>query len=173
MTTADRWRRAAERDTARRQKAAGPLFAALVEPTSPEIAKTRAEGRIAQMAGVVADKSGAEARGQTARLTVAAQVTADELAALDRRRAACPSSGEYTADFWSDECRRRGLPWPGQAEHEALWGPINAAVDAEVARRSAATGKQIDLPAWHDQAALEEAGNERETAPQAMRGKEE
>lgn len=49
-----------------------------------------------------------EQRGQALRAQLAVGVTADELAALDRKRAALPRSGEYTADFWQRESKRGG-----------------------------------------------------------------
>ena len=74
--------------------------------------------------------------------------TLAELAELDRRRAWCPPEACYTADFWQEECRRRGLPWSGQATHEAFWAPIHAALEklrgAEDARHATA-GEQLDL----------------------------
>lgn len=148
----DRWENAADRDLARRQRDAGPLFAPLVERRDPEDVRARAEASVAKHQAALADPERAaqlEAQGATDRATVAAHVSADELAELDRRRAWCPKDAAYTADFWQEECRKRGLPWVRQAEHEAFWAPISAAVEEHRRReaaRAAAAGEQLDLP---------------------------
>lgn len=151
MTRPDRWEQAADRDLARRQRAAGPLFASLVERKAPEAVRTRAEALVAAQAAMIANPERLarfDAQGAVDRATVAAHVSGEELAELDRRRAWCPPEACYTADFWQEECRRRGLPWSGQAAHEAFWAPIHAALEklrgAEDARHATA-GEQLDL----------------------------
>lgn len=148
----DRWEKAADRDLARRQRDAGPLFAHLEQRRDPAEVQTRAERIVAAHMVQLADPerhASLEAQGAVDRATVAAHVTPEELAELDRRRAWCPKDAVYTADFWQGQCRKRGLPWVGRAEHEAFWAPINAAVEEhnrrEEAKRAAA-GEQLDLP---------------------------
>lgn len=194
MTRPDRWEKAAERETERRRRDAGPLFAPLVKPADPAEVKARTERIVAAHAAAIADPerhARLEAKGAVDRATVAAHVSPEELAELDRRRAWCPPDAAYTADFWQEECRRRGLPWVGQAEHEAFWAPINAAVEEhrrrEEAKRAAA-GEQLDLPTRQriaairarfpevmtdeDQVAFEEAAEaEMESAEDARRGR--
>ena len=146
----DRWEKAAERETARREKAAGPLFAAFVTPADPEAVKARAEKQIEAFNRSVREGHAAsEIRGRIARATLAEHVTPEELAELDRRRACAPKTGEYTADHYCGECRRLGLPWPGQEKYDALWSVVNAALAEEWARQDAAAeaaGEQLDLP---------------------------
>lgn len=48
-------------------------------------------------------------RGLRYRARVAAVITADELHALDTRRAKLPPTSEYTADFWRREAGRRQI----------------------------------------------------------------
>ena len=150
MTRPDRWEKAAERETARREKAAGPLFAPLVPPADPAAVKARAEAQVAAFTRSVAEgHAAAEVKGRIARATLAEHLTAEELADLDRRRAWAPKTGEYTADFYCGECRKRGLPWPGEAEHTALWTQVRAGLAEEWARQdaaAAAAGEQLDLP---------------------------
>lgn len=146
----DRWKKAADRDLERRQRHAGPLFAPLVERRAPEQVRTRAEAMVAQhQAALAQSHAEAEARGQAARATLAAHVSAEELAALDRARLSAPPSGEYTADHYCGECRRRGLSWPGKGAYDALWAEV-ARLEGEKARRdqarAAAAGEQLDLP---------------------------
>lgn len=149
---ADRWEKAADRELVRRQRDAGPLFAPLEERRDPEAVRARAEAMIAAQAAALLDPERAarlEAKGATDRATVAARVSAEELAELDRRRAWCPADAVFTADFWQGVCRRMGLPWVGQAEHEAFWAPINAAVEEHQRRKEAnraAAGEQLALP---------------------------
>ena len=149
---ADRWEKAADRDLARRQRDVGPLFAPLVERRPSAEVQARAEAIVEKHLAAIRDPDRAarlKAQGQADRATVAAHVSAEELAELDRRRSWCPATAEYTADFWRDQCRKRGLPWATKATEAAFWAPINAAVDAhrrrEEAKRAAA-GEQLDLP---------------------------
>lgn len=150
MTRPDRWEKAAERETARREKAAGPLFAPLVAPADPEAVRARAEAQVAAFTRSVAEgHAAAEIRGRVARATLAEHVTPEELARLDLMRTWYPKTGEYTADHWCGECRKRGLPWPGEAEHAALWSKVRAGLAEEWARQdaaAAAAGEQLDLP---------------------------
>lgn len=146
----DRWEKAADRDLARRQRDAGPLFAPLVERQAPSAIRERAERIVgAHAAAIARGHADAESRGQAARITLAEHVTAEELAAIDRDRATCPASGEYTADVYCGECRRRGLPYPGREAYEAVWTEV-ARLEAEEAQRErareAARGEQLDLP---------------------------
>lgn len=146
----DRWEKAADRDLARRQRDAGPLFAGFVERKDPEAVRARAEAIVAKHTAAIArGHAESEARGQEARAILAAHVSPEELAAIDRVRAACPPSGEYTADLYCGECRRRGLPWPGKEEYDALWAEV-ARLKAEEAKReaakAAAAGEQLALP---------------------------
>ena len=148
----DRWEKAADRDLARRQRDAGPLFAPLVERKDPAEVQARAEAIVKKHMAALRDPERAahlEAKGQQDRATVAAHVTIEELAELDRRRSWAPADAVYTADFWQCQCRERGLPWVGQAEHEAFWAPIYAAEDEHRRRereREAAAGEQLNLP---------------------------
>lgn len=150
MTTPDRWEKAADRELARRQHDAGPLFAPLVQRRDPEAVRARAEAIVAKhMAAIAQGHEEAEARGQVARATLAEHVSSEELAEIDRRRAACPPSGEYTADVYGGECRRRGLPWPGREAYDARWVEVARleAIEAEKVRaREAAAGEQLALP---------------------------
>lgn len=146
----DRWEKAADRDLARRQRDAGPLFAPLVERRDPAVVQTRAERIVdAHMQAIAEAETAMERRGQEARAILAAHVTAEELAELDRQRGWYPPAGGYTADHYCGECRKRGLPWPGQSEHEALWAEVSrleaAAAEKERAQEAAA-GEQMALP---------------------------
>ena len=148
----DRWEKAADREVDRRKKAAGPLFAPLVERPDPEALQARVEARIAAQAAAINDPVDAarlEAQGAVDRATVAAHVSVEELAELDRRRSWCPKAACYTADFWQGKCREMGLPWAGQAKHEAFWAPVyaaEAAAQAKLDAQAAAAGEQLDLP---------------------------
>lgn len=147
---ADRWQKAADRDLARRQRDAGPLFAPLVERRDPDDVRARVEAKIAAQMAALTDPVRAaqlEAKAQVDRATVAAHVSAEELAELDRRRAWCPADAVYGADFWGGACRRLGLPWVGQAEHEAFWAPVKAALaEQERREREAPIAEQLALP---------------------------
>lgn len=192
MSRPDRWEKAAERETARRRRDAGPLFAALVAPADPAAVKARTERIVdAHARAIEQHQIEAEQRGQEARAILAAHVTPEELAAIDRRRAACPPSGGYTASVYSDACRERGLPWPGKEAYDALWGEVHRleAIEAQKeAARAAAAGEQLDLPtrqriaairarfpevmSEEDQVAFEEAAEvEMESAEDARRGR--
>ena len=152
MTRPDRWEKAADRDLARRQRDAGPLFAPLVERKDPAEVQARAEAIVEKHIAAIRDPERVavfEARGAIDRATVAARVTAEELVELDRRRAWCPPDAAYTADFWRAECVRRGLPWANKAEEDAFWAPIYAAEEEHRRRereREAAAGEQLNLP---------------------------
>lgn len=150
MSRPDRWEKAADRDLERRQRDVGPLFAPLVERQDPEAVRARAEAIVSKHAQVIAQAhAAAEARGLEARATLAAHVSPEELAAIDRSRASAPLTGEYTADHYCGECRRRGLPWPGKEAYDAVWSEV-ARLEAEEAKRerarAAAGGEQLDLP---------------------------
>lgn len=145
-----RWERAAARDLERRRKAAGPLFAPLEAPAKPAEIQARAERHAAQV-DIYTDPvrdARLRAQGDVDRATVAAAVSAEELARLDKIGGWGPQTGLYHCDFWQCECRRRGLRWIGQERHEAFWAPINAAITAHRARRDAIAkaGEQLDLP---------------------------
>jgi hypothetical protein len=150
VTRPDRWEKAADRDLARRQRDAGPLFAPHVARRDPEAVRARAERIVdAHMTAIRDFDVELERRGQEARATLAAHVSAADLAELDRRRAWYPPSGGYTADHYCGECRKRGLPWPGKDAYDALWAEVRRqeAIEAEKARaRAAAAGEQLALP---------------------------
>lgn len=172
----DRWEKAAERDLARRQKAAGPLFAPLVEPKDPAEIRARAE-RHASQVNVYLDPEKElrlEAQAAIDRATVAAVVSPEELAGLDKIRSWCPRAAVYSADHWAGECRKRGLPWVGQKIHEELFALVDAAVAklrAREAARAAAGGEQLDLPSGYrfeqDLQRIDETTSEEEAREEA------
>lgn len=146
MTRPDRWEKAADRDLARRRRAAGPLFAPLVERRDPEEVREKTTRSVdAHMQQIADFQAELERRGQESRTTLAAHISPEELAELDRRRTWYPPGGAYTADHYCGECRKRGLPWPGKEEHDAFLARL-AEVDAIVAAREAAKGEQLALP---------------------------
>lgn len=150
----ERWEKAAERDLARRQRDAGPLFAPLVKPKDPAEIQARAERHAAQIQNWDDPQEDARLEAQAAidRATVATVVTPEELAHLDKVRVWCPAKAVFSADFWQGECRKRGLPWVRRDAHEAFWAPINAAVEAHwdrEATKDRAAGEQLDLPSGY------------------------
>lgn len=125
MSRPDRWHKAAERANARAERDAGPLFAPLVAKVAPETVQARAESMTARQAGDLAESQRRQADdAAAAREAVSWVVTPEELELLDHRRAAAPPSAEYSADFWTGQCQRRGLPWPGRDAHLDLWAEV-------------------------------------------------
>jgi hypothetical protein len=136
MTRPDRWQKAAERANARAARDAGPLFAAFATRTTPDVVLVRTEARIVRMSErdrVWQERQ--DAAGAVARANVAAVLSPDELAALDAHRAEfAPPTAEYSANFWITQCRKRGLDWPGRAEHEELFRQVREGVAAAEAK---------------------------------------
>jgi hypothetical protein len=90
-----------------------PLLAAAGElPTiTPEQITAARAAYFARLEKAMRD---AERIGQQHRRRVAARVTPERLAELDRARAKLPASGEYTADFWSAVSTEANPPTPVQ-----------------------------------------------------------
>lgn len=123
---ADRWQKAAERADARAERDAGPLFAAFAPKTTADAAQVRAESMVARQDAALAESQRRQADvGAAAREAVSWVVAPEELDRLDHARSASPPSAEYGADFWTRECRRRGLPWPGRDAYLALWDEVD------------------------------------------------
>lgn len=143
----DRWEKAADRDLARRQRDAGPLFAPLVERRDPEAVRARAEqANAAFWERLRQGNIEMEARGQAAREILAAHISPEELARLDAQRKIYPPTAEYTADHYCGECRRRDLPWPGKEEHDAVIAGVEAEVLDYLQHQKAAAARQLTLP---------------------------
>lgn len=147
MTSSDRWERAAARETARRQKDAGPLFAPLVAPVTPDAQEERMArlDRAWRERATLIDAD-LRHRGDVMRETVRAALTVEDFEALEAfcERAFPMEDPGMRADVWRDECRKRGLP-----EHvDPVWEATMARVrelEAAQAERRAAAGDQIPL----------------------------
>jgi len=145
----DRWQKSAERQNARLTARAPLLAHAGLVPVAT------AEGQQAKVEHAIGDferRSAAlaaehEAQGALFKERVAALVTAKELAELERRRAWCPKSPAYSADFWGgklkklDPVRWRAMQDPAWI---ATWDAVYAAEAARLA--PAPLVEQLDLP---------------------------
>ncbi len=101
----DRWQESADRRN-ERSAARAPLFAhaGLIPTVTAEEQRRHVEAMVdAQDVGRAALHARHLARAERWRGEVAARVTAEAFAVMETRRAACPKSPEYSADFWRGE----------------------------------------------------------------------
>lgn len=189
MSKPDRWEKSAERQN-ERLAAKSPLLAhaGLVPVATAEGQRRKvdaAQDDFERRSAILAAKH--TAVGEAYRAWVADRVTAEELTELDRRRAWCPKSAEYSADFWGGHVKKRD-PVAWRAMQDPAWRATMDAVAAlEAARPAPAppveqlalppalrvpevpTGLRIGPVEARVEAADAEEEHEVETAPKRMR----
>lgn len=144
-----RWEASAARQN-ERLAAKAPLFAhaGLVPTATAEEQRRKVEAAQADQEKRRAELAAKHtAVGEAYRAWVAERVTAEELVELERRRAWCPPTPEYDADFWSGKLRKLD-PVRWRAMQDPAWiATMDAVAALEAARPVPAPPvEQLALP---------------------------